>query len=173
MAGDTQITVVGNLTADPEVVAVTGSGVFRARFTVASTSRRFDKTAGSWRDGDPLFLACTAWRELAEHIGESLSRGNRVLVTGRLQMHRWQTEDGQPRSAYGLDVEEIGPSLRFVTATVGKSNRFPAVLAVEPPEPPLRQVLALVEEAGEMAEVRPAAGLTSLTAWREEAADGF
>lgn len=122
MAGDTLITIVGNLTADPDV-QVTPSGVVRARFTVASTPRVPDRQSGGWRDGDPLFLACTAWRDLAAHIDTSLHKGDRVIVSGRLTLSRWQTPEGEPRSAYGLDVDEVGPSLRFATAAVTRTSR--------------------------------------------------
>src|SRR5262245_13984669 len=93
------------------------------KFTVASTPRVFDRTSGEYADGEPLFLVCTAWRELAEHTAESLCKGLRVVVTGRLRLSRWETEDGEKRSAYGLDVDEVGPSLRFATATVVKATR--------------------------------------------------
>src|SRR5262245_20355009 len=93
------------------------------KFTVASTPRVFDRTSGEYADGEPLFLVCTAWRELAEHTAESLRKGLRVVVTGRLRLSRWETEDGEKRSAYGLDVDEVGPSLRFATATVKRAGR--------------------------------------------------
>jgi single-strand DNA-binding protein len=94
-----------------------------AKFTVASTPRVLDKASGEYRDGDPLFLTCTAWRELAEHAAESLRKGTRVVVVGRLRLSRWETDEGEKRSAYGLDVDEIGPSLRFATANVRKMTR--------------------------------------------------
>lgn len=94
-----------------------------AKFTVASTPRVLDKASGEYRDGDPLFLTCTAWRELAEHAAESLRKGTRVVVVGRLRLSRWETDEGEKRSAYGLDVDEIGPSLRFATAQVRKMTR--------------------------------------------------
>ncbi len=122
MANETQITVVGNLTGDPEL-RYTPSGAALCRFTVASTPRTFDKTAGEWRDGDPLFLTCTAWRHLAENIAESLTKGARVIVSGRLKLSRWETPEGEKRSAYGLDADEVGPSLRFATAKVQKMTR--------------------------------------------------
>src|SRR5918997_3681380 len=122
MAGETTITTVGNLTSDPEL-RFTPQGVAMVKFTVASTPRTFDRAKNEWADGDPLFLTCTAWRDLAEHIAESLSKGTRVVVTGRLRLSRWETPEGEKRSAYGLDVDEIGPSLRFGTATVKKLAR--------------------------------------------------
>jgi single-strand DNA-binding protein len=125
MAGETTITTVGNLTSDPEL-RFTPQGVAMVKFTVASTPRTFDRTKNEWADGDPLFLNCTAWRDLAEHIAESLAKGTRVVVTGRLRLSRWETEQGEKRSAYGLDVDEVGPSLRFATATVKKMSRAKA-----------------------------------------------
>jgi len=122
MANDTQITVVGNLTADPEL-RYTDKAVAVAKFTVASTPRVYDKTTGEYRDGEPLYLVCTAWRELAEHVSESLAKGARVVATGRLRQSRWETEDGEKRSAYGLDVDDVGPSLRFATATINRLSR--------------------------------------------------
>lgn len=122
MANETVLTVVGNLTGDPEL-RFTPQGVAMVRFTVASTPRSFDKASGEYRDGDALFLNCTAWRDLAEHIAESLSRGSRVVATGRLRLSRWETPEGEKRSAYGLEIDEIGPSLRFATATVVKTTR--------------------------------------------------
>src|SRR5689334_218217 len=122
MANETTMTIVGNLTADPDF-RFTPSGTGVAKFTVASTPRVFDKTSGQYRDGEPLFLTCTAWRDLAENIANSLTKGARVVVTGRLRLSRWETPEGEKRSAYGLDVDEIGPSLRFATAKVQKLSR--------------------------------------------------
>jgi single-strand DNA-binding protein len=122
MPNDTTITVIGNLTDDPEL-RYTKSGVAMAKFTVASTPRVFDRTANEYRDGEPLFLTCTAWRDLAEHTAESLRKGARVVVVGRLRLSRWQTEEGEKRSTYGLDADEVGPSLRFATAAVKKMHR--------------------------------------------------
>jgi single-strand DNA-binding protein len=116
------VTVIGNLTDAPDL-RYTPAGVAMAKFTVASTPRVLDRTSGQYRDGDPLFLTCTAWRELAEHAAESLSKGTRVIVTGRLRLSRWQTDEGEKRSTYGLDVDEVGPSLRFATAKVAKMTR--------------------------------------------------
>jgi single-strand DNA-binding protein len=122
MANETTLTVVGNLTADPDM-RFTGNGTAMARFTVASTPRTFDRQSGEYRDGEPLFLTCTVWREMAEHVAESLHKGARVVVTGRLRLSRWETEAGEKRSAYGLEVDEVGPSLRFATATVKRMTR--------------------------------------------------
>jgi single-strand DNA-binding protein len=121
MSGETTISIVGNLTADPEL-RFTGDGTPWARFTIASTPLRFDRDTGAFRDGDTLFMRCVAWRQLAEHITESLHKGTRVVVTGRLRQSTWET-DGQKRSAIDLDIEEIGPSLRFATASVRRPQR--------------------------------------------------
>src|SRR5215217_7627951 len=122
MANETVLTVVGNLTGDPEL-RFTPQGVAMVKLTIASTPRTFDKASGEYRDGDALFLNCTAWRDLAEHIAESLARGSRVVATGRLRLSRWETPEGEKRSAYGLEIDEIGPSLRFATAKVVKTTR--------------------------------------------------
>lgn len=122
MANDTEITLVGNLVADPEM-KVSTSGTSWARFAVASTPRRYDKSTGQWVDGEALFMQCTAWRQLAENVVETLSKGTRVVVTGRLRQHKWETPEGEKRSAFGVDVEDIGPSLRMATATVNKTQR--------------------------------------------------
>lgn len=126
--GETPITVVGNLTDDPEL-RFTPQGVAMARFTIASTPRTYDKNTGQWKDGTALFLRATAWREMAEHTAESLTKGMRVVVTGRLVQHNWQTEQGENRSMLGLDVDEVGPSLRFATAKVTKAQRTGAPAA--------------------------------------------
>ena len=122
MANDTTLTITGNLTDDPDL-RYTPAGVAMARFTVASTPRIRDRESGEYRDGEALFLTCTAWRETAEHAAESLRRGTRVIVVGRLRLSRWETEEGDKRSAYGLEVDEIGPSLRFATAKVARMAR--------------------------------------------------
>ncbi|MFJ9726852.1 single-stranded DNA-binding protein [Streptomyces sp. NPDC101209] len=120
--GETPITIVGNLTDDPEL-RYTPAGVAMAKFTVASTPRAYDKTSGQWQDGTAMFLRCTAWRELAEHIADTLAKGTRVVVTGRLRQHNWQTDQGENRSMLALEVDDIGPSLRFATAKVTKAQR--------------------------------------------------
>ncbi len=121
-ANETQLTVVGNLIDHPELRYLS-DGTALAKFGVASTPRVLDRATNEWRDGEPLFLYCTAWRELAEHVAESLSKGARVVVVGRLRLSRWETPEGEKRSAYGLDVDEVGPSLRFATAKVQKMTR--------------------------------------------------
>ncbi|WP_369233268.1 single-stranded DNA-binding protein [Streptomyces sp. R21] len=120
--GETPITVVGNLAADPEL-RFTPSGAALVKFSVASTPRSYDKTSGQWQDGTAMFLRCTAWRDLAQHVAESLTKGMRVVVTGRLRQHNWQTEQGENRSMLALEVDDIGPSLRFATAKVDRVQR--------------------------------------------------
>src|SRR6266511_569088 len=122
MAGDTTITVIGNLTDDPEL-RFTPSGAAVAKFRVASTPRYLDKASGEWKDGDPLFLPCTIWRDAAEHVAESLTRGARVIVTGRLRQRSYETREGEKRTLIELEADEIGPSLRYATAKVQKISR--------------------------------------------------
>ena len=122
MAGDTTITVVGNLTADPEL-RFTPSGAAVANFTVASTPRIFDRQTREWKDGEALFLRCNIWREAAENVAESLTRGSRVIVTGRLKQRSFETREGEKRTVVEVEVDEIGPSLRYATAKVNKASR--------------------------------------------------
>ena len=122
MAGDTIITVVGNLTADPEL-RFTPSGAAVANFTVASTPRMFDRQTNEWKDGEALFLRCNIWRQAAENVAESLTRGARVVVTGRLKQRSFETKEGEKRTVFELEVDEIGPSLRYATAKVNKVSR--------------------------------------------------
>ncbi|SNS97345.1 single-strand DNA-binding protein [Micrococcales bacterium KH10] len=122
MAGDTVITVVGNLTADPEL-RFTPSGAAVANFTIASTPRIYDRQAGEWRDGDTLFMRCSLWREAAENVAESLTKGNRVIAQGRLTQRSYETREGEKRTVVELQVDEIGPSLRSATAKVTRTQR--------------------------------------------------
>src|SRR5919199_3834238 len=122
MAGDTQITVVGNLVDDPEL-RFTPSGAAVANFRIASTPRTFDKQSNEWRDGDTLFLGCSVWRQAAEHVAESLQRGMRVIVTGRLKSRSYETREGEKRTVFEIDVDEVGPSLKNATAKVTKASR--------------------------------------------------
>ena len=122
MAGETTITVVGNLTDDPEL-RFTPSGAAVAKFRIASTPRTMDRQSGEWKDGEPLFLACNIWRDAAEHVAESLQRGSRVIVQGRLRQRSYETREGEKRTVYELEVDEIGPSLRYATAKVQKMSR--------------------------------------------------
>jgi single-strand DNA-binding protein len=122
MAGDTPITVIGNLTADPEL-RFTPSGAAVANFTVASTPRVFDRQTGEWKDQEALFLNCSVWRQAAENAAESLQRGMRVIVNGRLKARSYETREGEKRTVFEIDVEEVGPSLKYATAKVTKTSR--------------------------------------------------
>lgn len=122
MAGETIITVVGNLTDDPEL-KFTPSGAAVANFTVASTPRTFDKQTNEWKDGDALFLRCAAWRQLAENVAESLQKGQRVVVTGALRVRQFERQDGSKGTSVEMNVDEVGPSLRYATAKVTKASR--------------------------------------------------
>ena len=125
MAGDTVITVIGNLTADPEL-RWTQSGAAVADFTVASTPRTYDRNAGEWRDGDTLFMHCSVWRETAENVAESLRKGMRVIVQGRLTQRSYDTQQGERRTVVELQVDEVGPSLRRARAQVTRVQTQPA-----------------------------------------------
>lgn len=122
MAGETPVTVVGNLVADPEL-KFTPTGAPVVNFTVASTPRKFDRETNKWVDGDALFLRCNLWRQPAENLVESLTKGARVIVTGNLRQRSYETKEGEKRSVMELEVDEIGPSLRYATAKVNKVER--------------------------------------------------
>ncbi|MEO7130433.1 MAG: single-stranded DNA-binding protein [Dermatophilaceae bacterium] len=122
MAGDTVITIIGNLTADPEL-RFTPSGSAVANFTVASTPRMFDRQSNEWKDGETLFLRCSVWRDAAENVAESLNRGMRVIASGRLKSRSYETKEGEKRTVLEMEVDEIGPSLRSATAKVNKTQR--------------------------------------------------
>lgn len=122
MAGETPITVIGNLTSDPEL-RFTPNGAAVANFTVASTPRTFDRQTNDWKDGETLFMRCSVWREAAENAAESLTRGARVIVTGRLVSRSFDTKEGEKRTVMELQVDEVGPSLRYATAKVNKTQR--------------------------------------------------
>ena len=122
MAGETIITVVGNLTADPEI-RTTGSGAAVASFTIASTPRTWNRNTNQFEDGQALFMRCSAWRDMAEHCAQSLAKGMRVIAQGRLTQHSWEDEQHQRRTSMELQVDEIGPSLRYATAQVAKAQR--------------------------------------------------
>lgn len=126
MAGETVVTVVGNLTADPEL-RFTNSGVALATFTIASTPRTFDRASNEWKDGEALFLRASVWREFAEHVASSLTKGSRVIATGRLKQRSYETKEGDKRSTIELEVDEIGPSLRYATAQITRSQSRGAV----------------------------------------------
>ena len=121
MAGETIITVVGNLTADPEL-RYTQNGLAVANFTIASTPRTFDKNTNEWKDGDALFLRASVWREFAEHVAGSLTKGSRVIAQGRLTQRSYETKEGEKRTTIEFEVDEIGPSLRYATATVTRAQ---------------------------------------------------
>ena len=121
MAGETVITVVGNLTADPEIRTI-GSGAAVASFTIASTPRTWNRNTGQFEDGQALFMRCSAWRDMAEHCAQSLSKGMRVIAQGRLQQRSYQAQDGSQRTVIEMQVDEIGPSLRYATAQVTRQS---------------------------------------------------
>ena len=122
MAGETVITIIGNLTNDPEL-RFTPSGAAVANFTVASTPRTFDRQSNEWKDGETLFMRCSVWRDAAENVAESLQRGTRVLVSGRLRSRSYETKEGEKRTVVEMEVDEVGPSLRYATAKVAKTSR--------------------------------------------------
>ena len=122
MAGETPITVVGNLTADPEL-RFTPSGAAVTSFTVASTPRTFDRQSNEWKDGESLFLRCSVWRQAAENAAESLTKGMRVIVSGRLKANSYEDREGNKRTSYEIDVDEVGPSLKYASAKVTKTQR--------------------------------------------------
>ena len=122
MAGETVITVVGNLVDDPEL-RFTPSGAAVANFRIASTPRTFDKNSNEWKDGDALFLSCSVWRQAAENVAESLQRGMRVVVQGRLKARTYETREGEKRTVFEIEVEEVGPSLKYATAKVSRTTR--------------------------------------------------
>jgi len=121
MAGETIITVVGNLTGEPEL-RFTPSGDAVANFTVASTPRTFDRASNEWKDGEAMFLRCSLWRQAAENVTESLTKGMRVIVTGRLKSRSYETREGEKRTSFEIEVDEIGPSLRYATAKVTRTT---------------------------------------------------
>ena len=121
MAGETIITLVGNLTADPEL-RFTPSGAAVASFTVASTPRTFDRQTNEWKDGDAMFINCSVWRQAAENVAESLQKGMRVIVQGRLKSRSYETREGEKRTVFEIDVDEIGPALKYATAKVTRSS---------------------------------------------------
>lgn len=122
MAGDTVITVIGNLTADPEL-RFTPSGAAVANFTVASTPRAFDRQSNEWKDQETLFMRCSVWREAAENVAESLTKGTRVIVQGRLKARSYETKEGERRTSTELEVDEIGPSMKYATAKINRNSR--------------------------------------------------
>jgi single-strand DNA-binding protein len=122
MAGDTIITIIGNATSDPEL-RFTPSGAAVANFTVASTPRTLDRQSGEWKDGETVFMRCNIWRQPAENLAESITKGMRLIVQGRLKQRSFETKEGEKRTVMELDVDEVGPSLRYATAKVNKATR--------------------------------------------------
>jgi single-strand DNA-binding protein len=121
MAGETIITVVGNLTSDPEL-RYTQNGLAVANFTIASTPRTFDRASGEWKDGEALFLRASVWRDFAEHVAGSLTKGSRVIASGRLKQRSYETKEGEKRTTIELEIDEIGPSLRYATASITRAQ---------------------------------------------------
>ena len=135
MAGETTLTVIGNLTADPEL-RFTPNGAAVANFTIASTPRTFDRKANDWKDGETLFLRCSVWREAAENVAESLTKGTRVIARGELKPRSYETKEGEKRTVMEFEVEEIGPSLRYATAKPTRASKAaPATAATTATEP--------------------------------------
>ncbi len=122
MAGETMVTIIGNLTDAPQL-SFTQNGLAVANFTIASTPKVFDKNSNEWKDGDALFLRASVWREFAEHVAGSLSKGSRVIATGRLKQRNYETKEGEKRTSFEIEVDEIGPSLRYATAQVSRVER--------------------------------------------------
>ena len=129
MANETTITVVGNLTSDPEL-KYTQNGLAVANFTIAATPSTFDRTTNAWKDGDPLFLRASVWKEHAEHVAGSLSKGSRVVATGRLKQRSYETKEGEKRTSMELEIDEIGNSLRYGTTSFTKANSSSAASSV-------------------------------------------
>jgi single-strand DNA-binding protein len=122
MANDTVITIVGNLVDDPEL-RFTPNGAAVAKFRIASTPSYFDKTTNAWKDGEALFLTVNVWRQAAENVAESLTRGSRVIVTGKLKQRGWETKEGEKRTSYEIEADEVGPSLKYATVSINKNPR--------------------------------------------------
>ena len=135
MAGDTQITVVGNLVDDPEL-RFTPSGAAVANFRIASTPRTFDRQTNEWKDGEALFLSCSVWRQAAENVAESLQKGMRVVVQGNLRSRQYETREGEKRTVFEIQVDEVGPSLRYATAKVTRTQRSGAAPELPPESMP-------------------------------------
>ena len=145
MSNDTTITVIGNLTNDPEL-RFTPSGSAVANFTVASTPRTFDRNGNEWKDGEPLFLRCSVWREMAENVAESLTKGMRVILSGDLKQRSYETKEGEKRTVIELEVQEIGPSLKYANAKVNRTQRNGNVQ-----QPPTQDTWASPAQQGQQA----------------------
>ena len=133
-AGDITLTITGNLTGDPEL-RFTGTGAAVAAFTVAASRRVYDQASGQWQDGDTLFLRCSAWRDLADHAAESLTKGMRVIVTGRLRQRSYETPDGDKHTVYEVEADDVGPSLKWATAKIAKTSRDKVPHPADGPDP--------------------------------------
>ena len=155
MSGETQITIVGNLTADPEL-RWTQSGAAVADFTVASTPRTYDRNAGEWRDGSTLFMRCSVWRDVAENVAESLRKGMRVIVQGRLTQRSYDTQQGERRTVVELQVDEVGPSLRRARAQVTRHPADGGGAGYPPPPPPASPQPAQTPQQAPQAPQQPA-----------------
>jgi len=142
-AGDTNLTMIGNLVNDPEL-RFTPSGAAVAKFTVASTPRYLDKTTNEWKDGDSLFLQCQIWRQAAENVAESLTKGMRVIVSGRLKQRSYETKEGEKRTVFEVEVDEVGPSLRNATAKVTRQYELPAIAILTTQQPVIHRVHQLM-----------------------------
>ena len=138
MAGETITTIVGNLTADPEL-RYTQNGLAVANFTIASTPRSFDRQSNEWKDGEALFLRASVWREFAEHVAGSLTKGSRVIASGRLKQRSYETKEGEKRTTIELEVDEIGPSLKYATASVTRAQSNRDAFAGGSPQAPASQ----------------------------------
>lgn len=134
MSGEPILTIVGNLTSDPDL-RFTPSGQAVANFTIASTPRSQDKASGEWIDGEPLFIRCAVWRQYAEHVADSLTKGARVITQGRLKSRSYETQQGERRTSLEMDVDEIGPSLRYATAKVARTTNGAAPPRQAAPDP--------------------------------------
>ncbi|MGW2582564.1 single-stranded DNA-binding protein [Streptomyces virginiae] len=134
MRNDIPLTVIGNLVEDPEL-RFTPNGVPVARFTIASTPRTYDREAAAWRDGEPTFMDCTAWRHLAENLAASAGKGARLVVTGRLRTDRWETPEGEKRSKVVMDADEVGASMTFATVTIARTTRTTPPREAAPDDP--------------------------------------
>jgi single-strand DNA-binding protein len=168
MSGETLITVVGNITGDPEL-RFTPSGAAVANFTIASTPRKFDRQANEWKDGDTLFMRCSIWRDAAENVAESLVRGTRVLAQGFLEQRSYDTKEGEKRTVVELNVQEIGPSLRYASAKVNRTQRqgAPSSPAQGSGEDPWAQGPSQPVERGQQAQAAPQQG-----SWGQQGSQG-
>lgn len=177
MAGETPITVVGNLVADPEL-RFTPSGAAVVSFTVASTPRVYDRQSGQWRDGEPLFLRCSLWRDAAENVAESLTKGARVIVVGQLAQRSYETREGEKRTVVEVRAEEVGPSLRYATARVQRMQRggqaayAPQAVAAPAATQTAAQASAPAVRQGEFTYSAPAGG-TASDPWATGGATNF